>query len=102
MEGVIAIMKFIETQVISQRTHLAERIKEKCEELMREGKMPPGRSHGHYKSDMKSNRKFLGWYVHTRDKDAEINGGGSKESTAKVVSVRDAGADEVVYSPQSF
>ena len=29
--------------------------------------------------------------VHTRDKDAEKNGGGSREDTARVVSLRDAG-----------
>ncbi|XP_063679219.1 trichohyalin-like [Bolinopsis microptera] len=62
-EDVIAIMKFIEIQIGGQRAYLVEKIKEECERLVSEGEMPPGRGHGHYKSDMRGNKKFLGWYV---------------------------------------
>ena len=62
-EDVVAIMKFIEIQIDGQRVYLVERVKEECQRLVREGKMPPGRGHGHYYSDMRGNRKLLGWYV---------------------------------------
>ena len=62
-EDVIAIMKFLEIQIDGQRVYLVERVREECQRLVREGKMPKGRGHGHYYSDMRGNRKFLGWYV---------------------------------------
>ena len=66
-EDVVAIMKFIEIQIDGQRIYLVERVKEECQRLVREGKeevmVTTGRGHGHYYSDMRGNRKFLGWYV---------------------------------------
>ena len=63
-DNVISILKFIEIQMSAQRVYLTDRVKIKCQNMVREGELLPGRGHGHYRSYMRGNIKFLGWYTH--------------------------------------
>ena len=59
-DDVIAILKFIEIQMSAQRVYLTDRVRLKCQNMVREGELLPGRGYGHYRSDMRGNKQFLG------------------------------------------